>query len=219
MRNTTEISNIELLINGWTLFTHDTKDDALIFLANKIGSIYPDNNGNIVQYLKPKDKGQGIKSSFSFNHGFGEFPYHTDTAFWEIPARLILMTSEMKSECDTILIDIKRLLDNLTSDQLTIFYNSVFTLKTPNEIKFVSVLLREKGNSIFRYDPNIMTPFNHSAKITSEIINSFIIKTEPITIKWTGENVAVLDNWRFLHKRSSCKNELNRTLKRIYINQ
>ncbi len=214
----TEISNIDLLTEGVHLFHNKTNDETLLSLANQIGHIIPDDNHNLVQYLKPKEKGTGFKSSFSFNHGLSEFPYHTDTAYWAKPARLILMASDNPSNCETLLIDSRDLIDDLTPEQLNIFYNSVFTLKTPNEIKFVSVLQSQNGENIFRYDPNIMAPFNSSAKISQTWINTFIQKAEPKAIKWSGKNVAVLDNWRFLHKRSDCKNEPQRILKRIYIN-
>lgn len=218
MTISTDISHLDLLTQGVHLFHNKTNDEALLSIANQIGSIIPDDNHNLVQYLKPKEKGTGVKNGFSFNHGLSEFPYHTDTAFWANPARLILMASENSSNCETSVIDTRDLIDDLTPEQINIFYNSVFTLKTPNEIKFVSVLQNQNGETIFRYDPNIMTPFNSSAKICQELINTFILKAEPKMIKWSGQNVAVLDNWRFLHKRSECNNEPLRILKRIYIN-
>lgn len=128
------------------------------------------------------------------------------------------MTSDSSSDCNTLLVDIKILIDSLTENQLMTFYNSVFALKTTQGVNFVSVLQHHGKGNIFRYDPNIMTPHNSSAKIANEIIYNFISETKPTTIKWTGSNVLLLDNWRFLHKRNECKNETNRVLKRIYIN-
>jgi alpha-ketoglutarate-dependent taurine dioxygenase len=215
---TTSISHLDILTEGVHLFLNNTNDEALLSLANQFGRIIPDDNHNNIQHLKPKENGKGLKNSFSFNHGLSEFPYHTDTAFWAKPARLILMASETSSNCETSLIDTKELINSLTADQLNIFYNSVFILKTPNEIKFVSVLQNHNGATILRYDPNIMEPFNNSAKICHETINTFIQKADPKTINWSGTNVVVLDNWRFLHKRNECKNEPQRILKRIYIN-
>lgn len=211
------ISQIDLLVTGWKLFDLDNQDDALLSLAKGFGRILPDDNGNFIQYLKPKAEGQGLRGSFSYNLGFNEFPYHTDTAFWERPAQLILMSSEKSSCCHTILIDTKPLLKTLTTNEKSTFFNAVFTLKTNQGIKFVSVLDDKDGKYQFRYDPNIMMPFNSSAKKISGVMTEFINGAKPIEIKWTGNNVLILDNWRFLHKRSECKTELNRLLKRIYI--
>lgn len=213
------ITSNNIMTKGWDLICIDTADDSLIILSEELGKICPDDNGNRIQYLKPKNKGFGIKGSFSFNLGLDEFPYHNETAFWTKPAQLILIASENFSYCNTLLIDTKGLFDGLSANQLIIFYNSVFSMKTPQGINFISVLHQDNSKIIFRYDPNIMKPFNSSAKIASEIIFDFISNSTPITIKWTGNNVLILNNWRFFHKRSVCNNEPNRVLKRIYINQ
>lgn len=218
MTATKNISLADLEQTGWTVLNQDTNDEMLTFLANELGYIIADDNGSKIQYLQPKLTGQGIKDSFSFKYGLDEFPYHTDTAFWAKPAKLILMTTELPSSCNTILIDIKGLLNSLTESELIVFQNSVFTLKTPSQIKFVSVIQREKEEFIFRYDPNIMTPFNSNAKKCDEIIKQYIEEAKAIQVQWTGKNILVLNNWRMVHKRSECKNEPKRILKRIYIN-
>lgn len=212
-----DISQAGFMMIKSDLFPYDTSDESLMLLANQVGRILPDDNGNKIQYLTPKMTGQWIKNSFSYNYGLNKFPYHTDTAFWEKPTKFILMTSKKKSSCETLLIDTKALFDSLQIKELNLFYNSVFTLKTPHETKFVSILQRENWNNILRFDPNIMTPFNLSAKAAVEIINAFIKEAKLITIKWTGENILLVDNWRFLHARSACRHEPERILKRIYI--
>lgn len=219
MITTTKISYKEIESVGWTLLSHKTYDESLILLSGVLGNILPDDNGNKIQYLRPKERGLGIKDSLSYKYGLDEFPYHTDTAFWDNPAKLILMTSKQPSSCQTLLIDIQELLNSLPERELSYFHNSVYTLKTPNQIKFVSVLQRKGEDFIFRYDPNIMVPYNSNAKKAEEIISSFIREVKPVQIEWTGENVLLLNNWRLLHKRSECKNEPQRVLKRIYINQ
>ncbi|MBX7227025.1 MAG: TauD/TfdA family dioxygenase [Chitinophagales bacterium] len=218
MTVTKNISLTDQEQKSWTVINQETNDKFLTLLANELGDIIADDNGNKIQHLRPKLTGQGIKDTFSYKYGLDEFPYHTDTAFWAKPAKLILMTTELPSSCNTLLIDIKGFLNSLTESELVVFQNSVFTLKTPSQIKFVSVLQREKEDFIFRYDPNIMTPFNSNAKKCDDIIKEYIEDSKAIEIQWTGKNILVLNNWRMVHKRSECKNEPKRILKRIYIN-
>jgi alpha-ketoglutarate-dependent taurine dioxygenase len=216
MPTTKYLSEVDLS-GGWNLFDYDIEDGSLISLAGKLGEIQPDDNGIIVQYLRPRFRGEGVEGSFSFNLGLNEFPFHTDTAFWEHPARFLLMASQKASSCGTIVIDTSGWIDSLTEAEINTLLNSVFSLRTIHGIKFVSILCRIGKNFLFRYDPNIMEPFNASAKSAVKMIRNFIINTKQIEVEWTGNNVLVLDNWRLMHKRSECKHELNRVLKRVYI--
>ncbi|GAB3838211.1 Fe(II)-2OG oxygenase family protein [Hymenobacter jeollabukensis] len=202
--------------NGWCIIDYDTSDSELIGFSSKIGEIVPENN-SAIHKLVPKRKGSGIKDSFSYNYGFASFPYHTDTAFWDIPVRYFVLASEKISECHTLLVDSSELFKSLDQADMKILEKAVFLLKTPLGSKFVSLLFAYDGKIVLRYDPNIMMPYNKYSTCAVDIINAFLIKVNPVVVEWTGKNIAIVDNWRMLHARAEYINEEQRILKRIYI--
>ncbi len=207
----------ELINKGWTILQNQQLDDeGLLKIASKFGTPFPDSNNFLVQELKAKNKHTGIIESFSYNYGLDAFPYHTDTAFIEIPARYLLLTSLFESKTTTNLIDLKDCFDKLSSDELKIFEKSIFLLSTPIEKKFTSLMFNHDGLIGIRYDPNIMTPYNSSSKIAIEILNAMIKKSESNKINWNQNQILILDNWRCVHSRSRVEDKV-RILKRIYI--
>ncbi len=214
--NKNQIKN-ELLSNGWCVINAKLNDSELINFSEKFGRIIPDNNGKIIQYLKPKPNQNGIRDSFSYNFGYLSFPFHTDTSFWSIPARYIIMTSENQSNCTTNLFDFNQILQGCTYNELLDLKKSVFVQKTFSEQKFTNLIFQENEILGIRFDPNIMFPYNEYSKKTLDLINSSIQKLKTFQIEWTGNNIVIIDNWRFLHSRGDSTKDKNRILKRIYL--
>lgn len=171
----------------------------------------------VIHLLRPKEKNTGIKDSFSYKHGLAPFPYHTDTAFWPLPTRYFVLASVKESKCITFLIDFTDLINSASQTEVNILYKSIFVIKTPFEVRFTSLLSKINNNFILKYDPNIMFPYNNYSKKAIIILNDFVDNYNPTEIQWTGNNVAVIDNWRMLHARGQCNDEQERILKRIYI--
>lgn len=208
----------DLDTNGWTIFDGKNTDDEILIFSRVFGTIIPDDNGNAIQHLKPKQANSGIKNSFSFNFGYSAFPFHTDTAYWPSPSRYILLSSEKKSNCNTFLFDFNKILEKLSSQDLLTFKRSVFLQNIYSMNKLCSLIINDNGQFGIRFDPNIMSPYNKSAKISCEIIKKALNEYTPIQIEWTGKNILIVDNWRFLHSRGDSTNEPDRILKRIYLN-
>lgn len=200
---------------GWEVFDVESIDDfSLLEISKRYGTSFPDSNGNLIQTLKAKEKGTGIRNSFSYNFGFSSIPFHTDAAFNELPARYILFTSILPSETTTNIIDLKFLSESLNDDELTILKKAIFLIKTPQEQKFSNLFFNNYNG--LRFDPNIMFPYNSYAKKSLEIIDSQINNLEPVRINWNKKSILIIDNWRCLHSRGKIEDK-NRTLKRIYI--
>lgn len=102
----------QLIDEGFALLTRPDNEYELLAVASKYGKIIPDNNGNIVQKVRAKQSGTGIRESFSYCFGLGKFPWHTDTAFWNIPARYIILSSQMSSMCPTNCVKFDKLFDD-----------------------------------------------------------------------------------------------------------
>lgn len=207
----------EIQNSGLVQFITEKKNnEELLKMASKYGTPYPDSNGYLIQKLESKSKDKSLKKSLSFNFGLGKFPYHTDTAFTDLPARYLLLTSVLNSKTPTNILDFYKIINNLSQTEIKIIENSIFALKTPQESRFVKMIFKFKGTLGVRFDPNIMTPYNKNAKNAIEIIENHISKLKPYEIDWTNNNVIIIDNWRCLHSRSKVIDD-KRILKRIYI--
>lgn len=214
--NIEKIKN-EILVNGWCAINLKLNENELINFSRQFGEILPDDNGNSIQYLKPKSNLTGVKDSLSFNFGYSKFPFHTDTAYWSLPARYLVLTSEKVSNCSTYLFDLNLIFNECNAKDLLDLKKSVFLLKTFAFQKFTTLVIQEKETIGIRYDPNIMFPINNSSKRAIKLINCSLEKLRSIEIEWTGENIIVLDNWRIMHSRGDTSNDKERLLKRIYL--
>lgn len=203
--------------DGWELLNLDKIDgDVLIEIAGQYGTPFPDSYGKLVQLIVPKVQGNGVNGSLSYKYGLSDFPFHTDTSFYTIPARYLLMScSNSSSSCSNI-VDFKPFLDKLSADDLSSIKNATYIMRTPESSKFCKVQFDHENLIGLRYDPNIMSPYNNSAMRCEILIKHYLTTTAPIKIEWTGNNVLIIDNWRCLHSRDAVI-DTNRLLYRIYI--
>lgn len=206
----------ELYVNGWVIFNSPNEDEILLEISNELGCIMMHPNGKLIDYLTPKDKFEAIKNTFSYKHGFEKFPFHTDTAFWNTPARYVLMSSKNISLTETLIIDLEYI-NNLNTEEISILEKSIFLVKTNQSNFYCSILSKQNESLILRFDSNIMKAVNSYAKKAIFIIENIINNSKIHRINWDNPKVLIIDNWRTLHARSSVYNKENRILKRIYI--
>lgn len=214
----TEQELISLKEKGWTEFKSGSSDNELISIASKIGKVLNHPNGQSVFTLKPKAKNERGTGTFSDKHGFGNFPFHTDTAFLKKPARFILMHSSEPSDCCTTIISKKDFWDLLEEKDKLNAERSVYLVKTHKERFYTSFVFRENNIEGIKYDPACMYPFNASAKEFDQTFQEILKVIQPKNVLWNGNKTVLIDNWKSLHGRSSAKNDTKRKLKRIYIN-
>lgn len=203
---------------GWTEFKSGSTDSELISIASNIGEITKHPNGQCVFSLKPKLANDAVKGTFSNMHGLNDFPLHTDTAFYKKPARYILMHSVNPSNCNTTLLLKNSFWDLMTTAEKTKAERAIYLVKTNQEKFYTSFIFRENNESGFKYDPSCMFPVNKYAKEFDSLFNNIILDIPLIDIKWSGNKTIIIDNWNILHGRKSAKNDIQRELKRIYIN-
>lgn len=205
----------EINSNGFALLPFSGNENNLILFAENFGKILADNNGKLIQTLKVTKKGTGILGSFSYIVGEGAFPWHTDTAFWDVPARYIILYSINPSKCPTNYIKFEDIFTNKK-----IFYKladkALFTLNLPSLIRVIP--FKFNYNIIgYRYDQHIMKPYNQEAKKLDYMIREGIAYHGYTPIEWDGKIVAIIDNWYGVHNRSTCFDEPERKLLRVYI--
>lgn len=190
----------------------------LLGIASYFGVVVPGARGEKIQLLPARDRGTGPIGSFSYKMGYSAFPWHTDTAYWDLPARYLLLTSSAASSCATLYqsFDVVRA---AIPDFDYLISRAVFLLDVPGQKRYLSPCFRNNvGTSAIRLDFHIFKPMNDEAARALEEIRTFL----SINYKrflWTGSNVLVIDNWRFIHAREDASEDKTRVLKRIYINE
>lgn len=213
----TNLQITQLVSDGWIEIQSQTDDDVLIDIAKKIGQIIKHPNGKDIDYLKPKNSNIAIKDTFSYNYEMAEFPFHSDTAFWNLPAKYVLLSCEGLSDTATTFLTFEDIYKTLNPEEVIELNKSIFFVKTPTK-KFYSSLINIYANQKFiRFDTNCMKPVNKSATKILLIIDNKINQLKISKIRWDQPKVFIFDNWRILHGRESVKNDENRILKRIYI--
>lgn len=215
----TESEYILLAENGWTEFNSGSSDSELISIASEIGEILKHPNGEDVFLLKPKSVNESLLGTFSNKHGLQEFPLHTDTAFYNIPARFILMHSANSNSCDTTILRKSDFWYQLTDAEKKMAKRAIYLVKTNRERFYTSFIFKENNEYGLKYDPSCMLPYNKFAKDFDQILQRVISGIEPKKIKWTEGKTVIIDNWKTLHGRKSAEKDTTRMLKRIYINQ
>lgn len=189
-------------------------DQGLLDFAKSFGHIIPGARGEMVQNLPARRKGEGPVGSFSYTVGYGSFPWHTDTAYWDRPARYLLLYSPTASSCATTYQSFETI-KTAIPDFEYLMDRAVFLLDDPGKRHYLSPRIDGKG---YRLDFHIYRPVNDEAVLLRNLISEFLSKNYMRHV-WTGKEVIVMDNWRYIHAREDAHNDPSRLLKRIYIDE
>ncbi len=192
-------------------------DEALIDIASNIGCVITGSRGELVQRLPAREKGEGPVGSFSYVVGYGRFPWHVDTAYWNIPTHYLLLASDSPSSCATLYQDFLYIKSKI-HDFEYLAKRAVFLLNVPGKKRYLSPLFEVNGRIGFRMDFHVYLAANAEAELLQEKVME-ILEHDYRRHVWTGKEVVVMDNWRMIHAREDASDDTNRILKRIYINE
>jgi len=155
--------------------------------------------------------------SLSAKYGCREFPLHTDTAFWPIPVRfLVLRVIGDTRRCSTV-----RLFEDLFMRRDELFrlaQRSVWLARTGWTSFYCSMMFRSESSVLWRYDSNCMFPANSAAKQLEAPLRAITSTEFGEQIKWSGSNAVIFSNWTVLHGRCAAPEaEGERIVERIYV--
>lgn len=205
-----------LITEGILIIDGIKSPDELINLAKSIGQITPHPNGRNLAVLNASNGEKSLTGTFSNIFGLNAFPFHTDTAFWNLPARYVVMGMFAQSRSTTNYISILDIAKCISFDLLGQARKSIYLVETFEGSRYMSPAFEKKGNWGIRFDPNIMTPVNdHAKKFHVELTKAIEIVGFK-KIDWTGNKAVIFDNWNYLHGRSAVNGE-NREIYRIYL--
>ncbi|MGN6730292.1 MAG: hypothetical protein ACTHJG_10720 [Rhodanobacteraceae bacterium] len=197
-----------LSIYGYVeLFDIQSVEEAL-GATSPLGDVIPLND-QVIQTLTPTNSEAAASPSFSKRYGRAAFPLHTDTAFWEKPARFVVFFMTGASRTATLVLPLQDAEVMINFAKST---NPIFLRQTVNG-PIYSRPWAEKIGGCALYDPCYMRPANHAAKDFETVMAK--ISARAHSVAWTGKKVLIIDNWRTFHGREDCSND-KRVLFRFY---
>ena len=198
----------ELSTRGYARL-HDINSVELALSATEsLGPLLP-LNGRRVQRLVPKERAAAKSNSFSQRHGRSAFPLHTDTAFWDEPARFIVLFSSGMSQSATRVLSVNDTNNLMASARCD---NPIFLRKTIKGAVY-SHPWGDAAELNALYDPCCMSAANVAAQEFEEEALKAWERSHRLC--WRGNTALVIDNWRVMHGRESCTDD-NRLLYRFY---
>ncbi len=190
----------------------------LVNIVQQLGPIRVDpRSPDPVRDIRPQPIQSAKKNTLSSRYGTNAFPFHTDTAHWDQPARyLVLYCVEPGAGKRPTLVQDSRAwgLDETEEDL------ACRALWRTGHVRPRLCMLaesREHGLAI-RYDRDCMRPMTAEARELEALVQHRINSSFQRPIDWQPECLLVIDNQRMVHARAKSNGvDTNRVLRRILI--
>src|SRR5258708_9304555 len=203
--------------DGYTFIRHIRETD-LIEIVQQLGPVrVGPSSPELVREIRPQPVQFAKKNTLSSRYGTDAFPFHTDTAHWDRPARyLALYCVDPGDGKRTTLIQDSRLwcLDDAERD---LACRALW--KTGHIRPRLCMLAESTENELtIRYDMDCMGPMTREAREVKAFVEARISTSATTQIDWQSEGLLVIDNRRMLHARGRSNGpDTSRVHKRILI--
>jgi hypothetical protein len=198
------------------LFDGIGDEDSFLRLAKEFGTPIRHPNGSYIKTLRVTCQSAAPVNSLSARYGTGMFPFHTDTAFWNPPARLVLLrgvNGDLRRP--TFIKPFNDLFEGVVAHHLR---RSIWICDTGKRKFYTTLSFENHDEQVFRYDPNCMRAANSKAQEIEILLRERCSDLRNLRIEWKPNRVAIIRNWTHLHARGfPFDGEQGRTLQRIYI--
>lgn len=194
-------------------------DESLLELASSLGRPIKGAGDRLIKELRVMHRAAAPPLTLSAAFGTAGFPLHTDTAFWNVPARFLVMRAIGDIRRATLICPFSELF-SLTSARLTeAGRKAIWTLTSSTGSVYCGMTFRAFGeNRGFRYDRQCMAPANSAARDIDEYMNFGVVDTAVRQLSWSSGTAVVIANWQTLHARGpEPPQEAERILQRIYV--
>lgn len=186
----------------------------LVRAAETLGIPRPSKpHGPIVNLLTPKAEADARPGTISAHFGHSAFPWHSDGVVDRDPPHYLLMRAENvnTNSATTDLLDLRRFLERSSSRE---YGRLVCEIRTRTSSYLSPFLTRRNGVSRTKWDPLRMRALGkHAAEFHEDIS-----KAEPTYCqRWENGDLLIVDNWRFLHRRSDASSDSHRTIQRVVV--
>jgi len=149
----------------------------------------------------------------------GKFPFHTDTAYWPVPARYVLFHCLAPGAGDrpTLIIDPRDW--HLTDMDRRALCNEVWRTTTSQSF-LCTIATRRADGLCIRFDDACVTPMTREAFRVRDLVRALIRDSTIIPIQWRAGDLLVIDNLRLLHARGEARvADPDRVLARILVRE
>ena len=216
--NSTKDWKEELENVGWAQIDGIASEDEQVGLAKYLGVPVPLGATSYVSKIRPTSHHQAKPYTLSSSHGLGAFPLHTDTAFWPLPARYVVMRVLGDHSRPTTILNFKTVFSCCSKQELNDIRQSIWRIRVPGLQFYCSMQFKYRHQSGWRFDTNCMSPVNEAASRVAKRVSFHVNHCHPFQVNWTASKAVVIDNWRALHGRGPYPSgEGDRLLLRVYV--
>ncbi|MBK1884675.1 TauD/TfdA family dioxygenase [Luteolibacter pohnpeiensis] len=187
----------------------------LLDLAIELGSpVAESSSGDLVRIISPGQTANN-SNSLSSRYGMAAFPFHTESAYWRVPPRYLMLhcISPGHGNRPTGYIDTAPRLSSLGA----ILESAQYRIRRSTGSFLVRCVERTETGIRVRADAECMLPMMK----TRDPLNEFLLPGLDDTAtwhSWTSNDLLILDNWRMMHGRGSATNlDPDRKLARILV--
>jgi hypothetical protein len=211
--------NLENLhAKGWMRVGGVSTQEDLLDLGRALGSCERTPNGELIKEIRRVPKDQAPPGSQSALYGAGPFPLHTDTVFWTLPVRYVLLRGYGDTRRPTTVMSFRDLLDGVDVKLRIAIDESVWRVSAGSRSFYCSMRFRQDGIEGWRYDADLLIPANKAAQRVAEGMQPLVFTDAAEPICWSGDEAVVLANWTALHGRGpQPDNEGERVVERLYV--
>jgi alpha-ketoglutarate-dependent taurine dioxygenase len=200
------------------LFVPDVRDADLSRTITQLGPIRVDpRSPEPVRDIRPQPSQFAKENTLSSRYGTDGFPFHTDTAHWDRPARYLALycVDPGEGKRATLLQDSR--VWYLDEFEKELACRALW--KTGHLQPRLCMLAEAAGAEIaVRYDMDCMRPMTREARELKVLVEARISCSAQLRIEWRPECLLIIDNRRMVHARGkSSRPDKRRVLKRMLI--
>lgn len=194
-------------------------DASLLELASSLGHPAAGADGQLIKELRVMQHAAAPRRTLSAAFGTASFPLHTDTAFWNRPARFLVMRATGDLRRPTLVCPFEKLLSSMNARLIGAACKAIWVLASSTGPIYCGLTSRSSGGHFrCRYDRGCMAPANSEAREIDEYMNFAVPDSEVQQLSWSSGTAVVIANWQALHARGpEPPQEADRILKRIYV--
>lgn len=185
-------------------------DSADISMTQDLLSKVADYESKFDKILSPRRR-TDARNTLSDLHGFGAFPWHTDGAVAVTPPRYIALLGH----CVDVHASPTELVDLTAASQVDGLLKArlLRVRLASGQIRRLRCSEMRGGVRLRRWDPRHY--FGDRQDMATTILT--LEELQPThSIEWLTGRLAILDNWRFLHRRPEVNPQVNRAIWRGY---
>lgn len=216
--NSFMLDHEELKTKGWYLVHGISSQDDLIELGRAVGTPVHAPNGELVKEIRQLPAEQAPPGSQSSIYGSGRFPLHTDTVFWSLPVRYVVLRGYGDTRRPTTIMNYNALVSGLDKEFHALAQRSIWIMRAGQNRFYCSLVFRAGDSHGIRCDLDLMSPANSAAFQIEKRLRPLVTSIKVDSITWTGDSAVVISNWNTLHGRGpEPKDEGLRVIERLYV--